>query len=326
MGVTRMNDPLESVCVSNVAVADLPESRSFGYELCIGPGPKLFSPSDMAGMLLQRASSRSITAWVAPPISPGALYNILADIIREEQQLLDFATNICRSSIAQLYYWIGHTTIFETRTMLWQETDLKGVFSRSIGENETYIKMVGDAGLPVNREHWAINSSAAIVPIGSFASADLESLFRRAWAHLRFQHPSLAAEVGPDEKSLIYTIPDAATLEVWVSNTFSVSDADSSSDVISTFQPSPYVKLVYIPKSGELLGHITHWRTDGLGVILLLDALLTIASQPSPLADPWGQPALGWRQHHLCKEQPRPLTRNRGTRHQAWSLGRLFRI
>lgn len=176
--------------------------------------------------------------------------------------------------------------------MLWQETDQKGVFSRPIGENETYIKMVGDAGLPLNREHWAINSAAAIEPVGSFASADLEGLFRRAWARLRFQHPSLAAEVGPDDKSLIYTVPDAALLEEWVSKTFSVSDAESSADVIPTFQPSPYAKLVYIPKSGELLGHTTHWRTDGLGVMLLLDALLTIASQSSPPADPatlaWG--------------------------------------
>ncbi|KAF3015942.1 hypothetical protein E8E14_012023 [Neopestalotiopsis sp. 37M] len=106
--------------------------------------------------------------------------------------------------------------------MLWQETDLKGVFSRSIGENKTYIKMVGDAGLPILR-----------VCFG-------------APGHT----PSLAAEVGPDEKSLIYTIPDAATLEVWVSNTFSVSDADSSSDVIPTFQPSPYANRRRWPTHG----------------------------------------------------------------------------
>ncbi|KAI0378141.1 hypothetical protein F5Y04DRAFT_262487 [Hypomontagnella monticulosa] len=178
--------------------------------------------------------------------------------------------------------------------MTWQETDEKGVFSRPIGENETYIKLIGDAGLPLNREHWAINSTATIVPTGFFVSTDLAAHFRRAWAHLRFEHPSIAAEVDPGDTHFIYTVPaDGAALDAWASQTFSVAtDANSSADVIPTFQPTPYAKLVYIPQSGELLGHTAHWRTDGIGVLLLLDALLALASGPTPLADPaslaWG--------------------------------------
>lgn len=178
--------------------------------------------------------------------------------------------------------------------MKWNETDQKGVFSRLIGENETFIKLVGDAGLPLNREHWAINSVATVVPTGSFISTDLATHFRRAWAHLRFQHPSLAAEVSPDNASLLYTVPaDGTALDAWVSRTFSVATvAKSSADVIPTFQPTPYAKLVYIPQSGELLGHTAHWRTDGIGVLLLLDTLLALACKPSPLPDPaslaWG--------------------------------------
>ncbi|KAI6086085.1 hypothetical protein F4821DRAFT_260378 [Hypoxylon rubiginosum] len=179
--------------------------------------------------------------------------------------------------------------------MMWHETDQKGVFSRPIGENETFIKLTGDTGLPLNREHWAINSTATVIPTGSLASADLAAHFRRAWAHLRFQHPSLAAEVAPDDDtSLIYTVPaDGAALDAWVSQTFSIAaDAKSAADVIPTFQPTPFAKLVYVPRSGQLLGHTAHWRTDGIGVILLLDALLAIAASSSPLADPaslaWG--------------------------------------
>ncbi|KAI0431572.1 hypothetical protein F5Y09DRAFT_304475 [Xylaria sp. FL1042] len=179
--------------------------------------------------------------------------------------------------------------------MEWQETDEKGfVLSRAIGENETFIKLVGDAGLPLNREHWAINSTATIAPTGSLASStDLAALFRQAWAHLRFWHPSLATKVSPDDDtSFIYTIPaDRAALEAWVSRTFSVAtDADSSADVIPTFPPTPYAKLVYIPRSSELLLHTAHWRTDGIGALLLLDALLTLASEPpaDPASLPWG--------------------------------------
>lgn len=178
--------------------------------------------------------------------------------------------------------------------MHWHESKEKGVFTRSIGENETFIKLIGDSGLPLNREHWAINSTATIVPTGSFASIDLEPHLRRAWACLRFQHPSIAAEISCDNKSLIYTVPsDGAALETWLSKTFSVArDAKSSADIIPTFRPTAYAKLVYIPYSGELLVHTAHWRTDGIGVLLLLDSLLTLVSDPALPFDPasldWG--------------------------------------
>ncbi|KAK8030027.1 hypothetical protein PG993_011318 [Apiospora rasikravindrae] len=181
--------------------------------------------------------------------------------------------------------------------MAWKKTDVEGVYSRPLGENETFIKIVGDAGLqlPHKREHWAINYTATIAPKGSFESADLVAHFRRAWAHLRFQHPSLAADVAPapNDDSLTYTVPaDGAALDAWVDQTFTVAaDASSSAEVIPTFQPTPFAKLVWIPRSGELLGHTSHWRTDGVGALLLLDAFLALASD-SQLSDPsslaWG--------------------------------------
>ncbi|KAI5925516.1 hypothetical protein F4810DRAFT_717864 [Camillea tinctor] len=154
--------------------------------------------------------------------------------------------------------------------MTWQESE-KGVFLRPIGENETYNKLVADAGLPLNREHWAINSTATIIPTGSFVSTDLAAHFRRAWAYLRFEHSSIAAEVAPDNAHFVYTVPaNGAALDAWVSRTFS---------------PTPYAKLVYIPKSGELLSHTAHWRSDGIGVLLLLDAFLALAAKLSSLTD-----------------------------------------
>ncbi|KAI8628198.1 hypothetical protein F5Y19DRAFT_476606 [Xylariaceae sp. FL1651] len=130
--------------------------------------------------------------------------------------------------------------------MTWRETDQKGIFSRPIGGNETFIKLIGDGGMPLNHEHCAINSAATIVPTGSYVSADLAAHFRSAWAHLRFQHPSLAAEVAPDEKSYIYTTPaDGTAPDAQVSQTFSVAtDANSSADMIPTFQPTPYASTV----------------------------------------------------------------------------------
>ncbi|KAL1971040.1 hypothetical protein VTN77DRAFT_2874 [Rasamsonia byssochlamydoides] len=175
--------------------------------------------------------------------------------------------------------------------MPWTQT-APGVFSRPIGENETFIKLVSDPGHPLRREHWAINSTATISPLGALASkTDLPAVLRRAWAHLRFQHPSLAAQVAPDNTHLTYTVPSSPeALQEWTEQTFTVvSDAASASEVIPTLRPGPYATLYYVPQSGELLGHTAHWRTDGIGVLMLLDALLALVAQPD-LADPWSLP------------------------------------
>lgn len=58
-----------------------------------------------------------------------------------------------------------------------EETNQKVIFSRAIGENETSIKLLGKGGLPLNREHCAINS---IVATGALAFADLAVRFRQA--------------------------------------------------------------------------------------------------------------------------------------------------
>ncbi|KAI5924656.1 hypothetical protein F4810DRAFT_709237 [Camillea tinctor] len=65
------------------------------------------------------------------------------------------------------------------------------------------------------------------------------------------------------------------SLTTEVSQTFSVSaEANYSAEVIPTFQPTPYAKL----------------RIDGIGILLLLDALISLACSPSPLADPTSLP------------------------------------
>ncbi|KAI1197286.1 hypothetical protein F5X97DRAFT_302773 [Nemania serpens] len=103
-----------------------------------------------------------------------------------------------------------------------------------------------------------------MVPTGSMASVDSTSYFRRARAHPRFQHPSLAAEGAPDTKNFTYTVPaDGSALDAWVSLTFGVAtDPNCFADTIVTFQPTPYVKLVYTPRSGELFGHPSRGRSD----------------------------------------------------------------
>lgn len=174
----------------------------------------------------------------------------------------------------------------------WKE-DSPGKYTRPVGENETFIKLVSDSGHPLGREHWAINSTATIAPKGDLTASQLISQLRLAWGHLRFAHPSLAAYASSDNKSLVYDVPTPEEVTAWADETFTVAkEASSSAEVIPTLKPTPYARLIFIPKSNELLGHTAHWRTDGIGVILLLAQFLQLAVKPD-LADPatlsWGE-------------------------------------
>ena len=171
----------------------------------------------------------------------------------------------------------------------WQQIT-KNTYSRPIGENEKFIKLIGDPGHAINREHWAINSIAKVEIKGRLDDT-ITSQLRKAWGHLRFHHPSLAAY--PDGDNLIYKVPAPNELQDWVERTFWIAHgAMSAAQVISTLKPDESATLIFIPTSGELLGHTAHWRTDGVGVLLLMDALLKLAvekdlGEPSDL--PWGQ-------------------------------------
>ncbi|KAI0014881.1 hypothetical protein F4780DRAFT_150989 [Xylariomycetidae sp. FL0641] len=175
--------------------------------------------------------------------------------------------------------------------MSWHETDEKGVFARPLGENETFLKLIGDAGRPLHREPLAITASATLAAASSELSPPR---LRRAWAHLRFRHPSLAAEASAD--TLRYTVPaSAAALDAWLDTTFRVAPAEATAaDVVAAvFAPAPSAVLVLVPRDRALLLHSAHWRTDGLGALLLLDSFLDLAASDSarddPAALPWGE-------------------------------------
>ncbi|KAJ6035434.1 uncharacterized protein N7446_010196 [Penicillium canescens] len=159
----------------------------------------------------------------------------------------------------------------------------RNTFTRPLGPNEVFIKLVSDPGHPLGREHWAINYTATISPRGAFAALSgspdlLSTLIRYSWLHLRFQHPSLAAHPDSSNSNVIYTVPDSAdALSEWASQTFTVeADARFANEVIPTIAPAADARLYYVPQSSELLLHTAHWRMDGVGGLLLLGQLVDL--------------------------------------------------
>ena len=174
--------------------------------------------------------------------------------------------------------------------MPWSEVS-KGRYERAVGENEQFIKILGDAALPLNREHWAVNVVVAVSPLGSLAQEDLSTVFREAWKALRFEHPTIAAYIVDDTK-YVYDVPDNAALEKWASETFRVVEDKTADEMIASMTPGPYSTMTYLPKTHELLGHSQHWRTDGVGGFILMDDFLALAARASPpdaSTLPWGE-------------------------------------
>jgi hypothetical protein len=176
----------------------------------------------------------------------------------------------------------------------WQRISSTTV-SRPIGENEMFLKLYEESGAPINRGAWSLSATATLEGKGA-ASDLLPGKVRRAWGHLRFQHPNIAAIVAEDKENLIYTIPEASTLDSWYDDTFKLVDnirpAGTTTKTLPAQKPGSYMDLTYATQTREVQLYTMHWRTDGRGILLLLNDLLKLVAQDD-LDDPqllaWGE-------------------------------------
>lgn len=174
--------------------------------------------------------------------------------------------------------------------MSWCEVS-PGRYQRPIGENESFIKLVGDSGHALGREHWAINVVFTVSGLGVLVHEDLPSLFLLAWKTLRFDHPGIAVYIV-DDRTLGYDVPDSGALDEWASETFHVVPDKTAEEVIAGIRPSSYATLTYLPKTKELLCHTAHWRADGIELLYVCDAFLNLVVKQSlskPPNLPWGE-------------------------------------
>lgn len=175
--------------------------------------------------------------------------------------------------------------------MSWSEAS-PGIYQRPLGDNERFIKLIGDRAHPAGREQWSVTATAAFKASDGRTATQWSDTLRKAWKLLRFEHPSIASTATDD--TLEYLIPNPSVLPKWVNETFFVVEdpAIGADDLIPTLKPSPFVTLHYLPARWEVVLHTAHWRTDAYGAFQLLNAFFVqvasaVDSPPSHL--PWGQ-------------------------------------
>jgi hypothetical protein len=167
------------------------------------------------------------------------------------------------------------------RSMSWQQT-APGIYARPFDTIERFYRGIAASGAHLNREQYFISSAVQFKD-----AVSLEDL-RQAWKALIHKHPQQATVADESGSNLTYTVLSPESLDAWVQKTlivYSESDTRSAEELDVALSPCPVLTAHYLPASRELLFRIPHWRSDGVGLILLQDAFFTLLADGSSAKD-----------------------------------------
>ena len=174
--------------------------------------------------------------------------------------------------------------------MSWLE-EKPGLWQRPIGDNEKFIKFIGDRSHQIGREHWSVTSGAKFTLNRGWNISELSKNSFDAWCKVRFDHPSIACTAGAD--TLSYQTGSNDSVISWANETFKVHDLDvTAEDVIANLKPSRYITAHLLPGENTIILHAAHWRTDGYGALQLVHAFLNSLCEVvsgNPKAIQWGE-------------------------------------
>lgn len=177
------------------------------------------------------------------------------------------------------------------RIMSWTQAQ-SNQYTRPLGENEAFIKLIGDRAQVLKREQWSVTCSARFSLLQPLTDEELKTASQRAWINLRFENPSIAARTSDDV--LAYDVPsNDSEAEAWANETFCVHDKEVvMDDFLASLQPKKYATAHLLLGESAIVLHLSHWRTDGYGALHLLNSFLrhlASAQQSKQLA--WGEEA-----------------------------------
>lgn len=95
---------------------------------------------------------------------------------------------------------------------------------------------------------------------------------------MRYNHPQIASFAYEGMK--IYDVPDIATVDSWLADTFIVTPTRTANDMLASTPPSSLPTLYYLPESSQVVLRSSHWRIDGIGALHLLNNYLATLADP----------------------------------------------
>ncbi|KAL2006073.1 hypothetical protein VTN00DRAFT_9727 [Thermoascus crustaceus] len=156
--------------------------------------------------------------------------------------------------------------------MSWKEVS-PGRYERPLNGIELIV-VAKDGG---DREHFSLTSAVRVtidLPLEERVSA-----LREAWKAMRHDYPMIAA--WRSGTSMVYETPNPAALDTWLKETFVVTtEPATAEDLVASFRPGPLATLHYLPHTSEIVLHSSHWRIDGVGMLLFLDRFFQAVVEP----------------------------------------------
>jgi hypothetical protein len=149
-----------------------------------------------------------------------------------------------------------------------------GKHSRALDGLERFYATVGAAGHPLNREHWTITATAKF----DFDAADLVSIVKQAWIALRYDHPSMASTII-DGNRIYNVVKSEQDIDNWVDKTFTVVD-ETAAELFPKLYRAKQLMLYLMPKTQEIMLRCPHERSDGIGMVYLMNNLFELLSSP----------------------------------------------
>ena len=158
----------------------------------------------------------------------------------------------------------------------WKEIS-PGHFEQPLDSVERFLLALTREKLALNREHWSISIFARFEMKASLQGTELA--LRHAWKTMRYDHPQIACVVCGETK--IYEVPDSATLDTWVDETFITAPASATKqELLTSFRPSALATLHFLPSTSEIIIHSSHWRIDFVGAMSLMHNLFRAIAEP----------------------------------------------
>lgn len=161
--------------------------------------------------------------------------------------------------------------------MAWTETE-PGTFVQDMGNLEKVYRKLSQAFKSFNREHWGLYCVCGVEFGPNLSPEARPGALRNGWIALRAEYPGLS--VIPNDTAKVFKAPDAQghAIEKWADETFVVETARDADSILAEYEPRDLPCLYYLPASSEIVFLVSHWRTDALGVLMLLDRLFTLVS------------------------------------------------
>ncbi|KAH8691968.1 hypothetical protein BGW36DRAFT_410500 [Talaromyces proteolyticus] len=167
-----------------------------------------------------------------------------------------------------------------------------GTWRKELGGLEKVYRFQSIISRETGKEHWGLYAGCTVKFSGSVISP--ATALRDAWKTLRIQFPALGIIV--DRYEAVYHAAanlgdndwnrdnSTDTLELWAQETFLIERKRTVEEIISRYPLRDLPALIWLPRSSEVVLLVSHWRSDGLGAVMLLNRLMEYLVEPPDIS------------------------------------------